>query len=63
MRLAVTRWGLAPTAFWAMTPRELAACLPPAAAGPLDRTALARLMARFPDRTPGSDDVRPDRSH
>ena len=50
MRLAFIGWGLAPAAFWAMTPRELAACLaPPPAAGRLDRLGLARLMDRFPD--------------
>jgi uncharacterized phage protein (TIGR02216 family) len=45
------RLGLAPAAFWAMTPRELAAVLrlfaaPEATADP---RALAALMARFPD--------------
>lgn len=50
MRLAFTVWGLAPAAFWAMTPRELAACLGPAlGAAPLDGPALGRLMRRFPD--------------
>ncbi|MDK9697787.1 MAG: phage tail assembly chaperone [Siculibacillus sp.] len=50
MRLAFSRWGLAPAAFWAMTPLELAACFAPATAPPpLDRPALERLMARFPD--------------
>ena len=56
MRLAFTRWGLAPAAFWAMSPRELAACLAPLA--PSDRpdgAALQRLMWRFPDH-PGDDD-------
>ena len=54
MRLAFTRWGLAPAAFWSMTPRELAACLAPAAARPLDRDGLERLIDRFPDTSPGS---------
>jgi uncharacterized phage protein (TIGR02216 family) len=50
MRLAFTRWGLSPAAFWAMTPRELAAALGTGrAASSLDRTALDRLMRRFPD--------------
>lgn len=49
MRLAFTRWGLAPAAFWAMTPRELAAALAPAGPGAPDRAALAALMGRFPD--------------
>lgn len=50
MRLAFTRWGLAPAAFWSMTPRELAAALggPRAGLGP-DRATLDRLMRRFPD--------------
>ncbi len=45
---------LSPCAFWAMTPRELAAAAralggaPPAGAA-LDRSGLAALMARFPD--------------
>lgn len=53
MRLAFTRWGLSPAAFWAMTPRELAAALGlgTGAAG-FDRAALDRLMRRFPDREP-----------
>lgn len=51
MCLAFTRWGLAPAAFWAMTPRELAAALGTGrATTSLDRTALDRLMHRFPDR-------------
>lgn len=50
MRLAFTGWGLAPAAFWAMSPRELAAALG-AGTSPLgfDRAALDRLMTRFPD--------------
>lgn len=43
---------LSPDAFWRMTPRELA-CAIEAVSGPmpqpLDRTAMAELMARFPD--------------
>ena len=50
MHLAFTRWGLSPAAFWAMTPRELAACLAPArTADRPDPVALDRLMRRFPD--------------
>ena len=50
MGLAFTRWGLAPAAFWSMTPRELAAALGGRRRGPaLDRSALDRLMGRFPD--------------
>lgn len=45
---------LSPRAFWAMTPRELAAALAPlSAAGgarPPQRADLAALMRRFPDR-------------
>jgi uncharacterized phage protein (TIGR02216 family) len=54
MRLAFTRWGLAPAAFWAMTPRELAACLTPVVPTALDRPALERLMRRFPDSARGA---------
>lgn len=51
MHLAFTRWGLAPAAFWAMTPRELAAALaPPRAVDRLGAEGLGRLMRRFPDR-------------
>lgn len=42
---------LAPAAFWAMTPRELAAALG-AGAGSVrapDRSRLVALMARYPD--------------
>ncbi|MBX9592489.1 MAG: phage tail assembly chaperone [Hyphomonadaceae bacterium] len=45
---------LRPADFWAMTPRELEAALrgllgPLDHAAPLPRTALAHLMARYPD--------------
>ena len=42
---------LPPAAFWAMTPREVAAVLAHAAgaAGPPGRASLAALMRRFPD--------------
>lgn len=50
MRLGLTLLRLPPDAFWAMTPRELAACLtPPASAGACSRTGLESLMHRFPD--------------
>ncbi|TBW40986.1 phage tail assembly chaperone [Siculibacillus lacustris] len=50
MRLAFTRWGLAPAAFWALTPREIAAALGPApGTAATDRGAFERLMRRFPD--------------
>ncbi|MEI9900815.1 MAG: phage tail assembly chaperone [Hyphomicrobium sp.] len=45
---------LSPAAFWAMTPRELAAAmrgrLGPPPAGPPSRNDLATLIARYPDR-------------
>ncbi|MER2604812.1 MAG: phage tail assembly chaperone [Siculibacillus sp.] len=50
MRLAFTAWGLAPAAFWSMTPRELASALGRPASRGLDRAALDELMRRFPDR-------------
>lgn len=49
MRLAFTRWRLSPSAFWAMTPRELAAALGRASGPRFDRLALDRLMGRYPD--------------
>ena len=56
MHLAFTRWGLAPAAFWAMSPRELAACLTPVrSADRLDQASLDRLMRRFPDRHRGAE--------
>ncbi len=50
--LAVTRLGLSPAAFWAMTPRELSAALAAcsgAAPAPLERGNLLDLMRRYPD--------------
>ena len=53
MGFAFVHLHLSPEAFWAMTPRELAAAIRFArggtADGGADRTALARLMAAFPD--------------
>ena len=49
---------LSPTAFWAMTPRELAAALSPPGrlpADPLDRARLSGLMALFPDAPARAD--------
>ncbi|MGQ7792917.1 rcc01693 family protein [Faunimonas sp. B44] len=42
---------LSPDAFWAMTPRELAAVLAPLQTknAPIGRGDFARLMARYPD--------------
>ena len=45
---------LPPSAFWAMTPRELAAAaraLHPPAPPPMDAEALTALRARYPDMT------------
>jgi uncharacterized phage protein (TIGR02216 family) len=53
---------LAPDAFWRMTPRELA-CAIRAVRGhgaPLQRSDLARLMARFPDASAGGRVHAPD---
>ena len=52
MAFGLGRLRLAPQAFWAMTPRELAAAMS-AFALPIsapERSALAELMHRFPDR-------------
>ncbi|QFR31723.1 phage tail assembly chaperone [Ancylobacter sp. TS-1] len=51
MAFGLGRLGLAPDAFWRMTPRELAAAagLAGPARAPLDRARLDVLMARFPD--------------
>jgi len=42
---------LSPAAFWAMTPRELAAAIEALSRGgrPLDRDGFAALMRRYPD--------------
>jgi uncharacterized phage protein (TIGR02216 family) len=50
MRLAFTSWRMSPAAFWAMTPREVAAALGRPSDLGFDRTALGELMRRFPDR-------------
>ncbi len=57
MAIGLGGLGLAPAAFWAMTPAEFAAALDgaraargeDAASGAPARSELARLMARFPD--------------
>ncbi|SCW79734.1 rcc01693 family protein [Ancylobacter rudongensis] len=52
MALGFGRLRLSSQAFWALTPRELAAALRPftgEARAPLGRAGLAALMARFPD--------------
>ena len=50
---------LAPAAFWAMTPRELAAAMAvfaDSSVAPPDRSALGALMSAFPDRKGASAD-------
>jgi uncharacterized phage protein (TIGR02216 family) len=51
MVFGLGRLRLSPEAFWAMTPRELAAAMKPwqPAAPPMQRGALADLMREFPD--------------
>ena len=52
MRLAFGAMRLSPAAFWALTPRELAAmarALSGAMATPPERAAMDELMKRFPD--------------
>ena len=55
MRAGLGVLRLSPEVLWSMTPREFAAALE-GALGPLpgqdamDRTSLARLMVRYPDR-------------
>lgn len=52
MAFGLGRLKLSSKAFWAMTPRELVAAMS-AYAGPVaapERSALAKLMNRFPDR-------------
>lgn len=50
MRAGFGGLGLSPAAFWAMTPRELAAALGARAApGPISRADLDALRARYPD--------------
>ncbi len=56
MRFGLGRLRLAPSHFWSLTPRELAAAASaysPVAAPPLDRRGFAALAALFPDR-PGA---------
>jgi uncharacterized phage protein (TIGR02216 family) len=55
MAVGFGRLGLSSEEFWRMTPRELAAALEGIfgkGGVPLDRTALGRLIERFPDRIP-----------
>lgn len=48
----IGRLGLAPDAFWALTPRELRAAAGISAAPPMNRAAFDRLAAAFPDAAP-----------
>lgn len=54
MAVGLGRLRLAPEAFWAMTPKELAAAMgafaTQASARPPSRADLVALMAAFPDR-------------
>ncbi|MEP0320601.1 rcc01693 family protein [Bauldia litoralis] len=55
MAVGFGRLRLSSQAFWAMTPRELAAAVEGAfgvADAPPDRAMLERLMGRYPDRAP-----------
>ncbi|MBT9289124.1 phage tail assembly chaperone [Hyphomicrobiaceae bacterium 22] len=53
MSFVVGRLGLAPAAYWAMTPRELSVVLAPhVGPAPLRAADLAALAARYPDRPP-----------
>lgn len=51
MAVGLGRLRLAPAAFWAATPREIAAAMPHAGAAPPRRADIAALMQRFPDET------------
>lgn len=54
MAVGLGRLRLSAAAFWAMTPRELAAAIEGIAGSagpPPDRAALERLAARYPDKT------------
>ncbi|WP_438667771.1 rcc01693 family protein [Pseudogemmobacter sonorensis] len=66
VRAGLHRLGLAPGAFWALTPVELKIMLgADQAAAPLTRARLAELAAAFPDAMKGADDGgtgKPDRA-
>lgn len=61
MRAGLRGLGLSPTAFWALTPAELAFLVgADGRTAPLTRAELAALAARFPDTcADGGDDGRP----
>ena len=57
LRVGLSRLGLLPDQFWALTPAELQLMLgPPSAAAPLLSEGLAALMAAYPDEMKGADD-------
>lgn len=49
MRLGLGVLKLTPAAFWAATPREIAAAFPRARREAMGRASLAALMQNFPD--------------
>jgi uncharacterized phage protein (TIGR02216 family) len=51
MRLGLGVLKLTPAAFWAATPREIAAAFPRARREAMGRAGLAALMQNFPDET------------
>lgn len=51
MRLGLGTLRLSPRAFWAATPREIAAAFARGSHEPPDRAEIAALMQRFPDET------------
>jgi uncharacterized phage protein (TIGR02216 family) len=57
LRVGLSRLGLRPAEFWALTPAELQLMLgPPAEAPPLLSQGLAALMAAYPDKKRGAED-------
>lgn len=55
LRLGLTRLGLRPAEFWALTPAELQLMLgPPGETAPLLSEGLAALMAAYPDKERGA---------
>lgn len=55
MRAGIHGLGLAPEAFWRLTPAELRLMLGAEAQAPLTRARLEELAAAFPDRKRGED--------
>ena len=58
MRAGIAEMGLAPEAFWRLTPAELALMLGRGAAPAMTRARLDELARAFPDRTGGEADGR-----